>query len=75
MEAAHAFRLSQKKAMSAKGAQKPTNGVIWVAKTFPPWQSCVLDTMRDLYEVIEIFDSKSLLKKFKLQNKSLNFEY
>lgn len=52
MESAHAFRLSQKKAMSAKGAQKPTNGVIWVAKTFPPWQSCVLDTMRDLYEVI-----------------------
>jgi leucyl-tRNA synthetase len=52
MEAAHSFRLTQKKAMSAKGAQKPTNGVIWVAKTFPPWQSCVLDTMRALYEVI-----------------------
>jgi leucyl-tRNA synthetase len=31
-------------------AVKPTDGSIYVAKTFPPWQSCVLDTMRDLYE-------------------------
>ncbi|KAL7040612.1 hypothetical protein ACKWTF_000462 [Chironomus riparius] len=62
MEAAHAFRLSQKKAMSAKGAQKPTNGVIWVAKTFPPWQSCVLDTMRDLFEKnkSELPDNKTI---------------
>lgn len=51
MESAHAFRLTQKKAMANKNAQKPTNGAIWIAKTFPPWQSCVLDTMRDLYEV------------------------
>lgn len=51
METAHAFRLSQKRAMSAKNAQKPTNGTVWIAKTFPPWQSCVLDTMRELYEV------------------------
>lgn len=62
MESAHAFRLSQKKAMSAKGAQKPTNGVIWIAKTFPPWQSCVLDTMRDLYEVNTLKYCKSSLK-------------
>lgn len=52
MESAHGFRLTQKKAMAnAKTAQKPTNGAIWIAKTFPPWQSCVLDTMRDLFEV------------------------
>lgn len=51
MEAAHAFRLTIKKVLTNKGAQKPTDGIIWIAKTFPPWQSCVLDTMRDLYEV------------------------
>ncbi|CRL00851.1 CLUMA_CG014102, isoform A [Clunio marinus] len=50
METAHVFRLTYKKMMIAKNAQKPTNGCIWIAKTFPPWQSCVLDTMRDLYE-------------------------
>lgn len=30
---------------------RPTDAVIWVAKTFPPWQCCVLDTMREHYEV------------------------
>uniref|UniRef100_A0A1S4GYI9 leucine--tRNA ligase n=2 Tax=Anopheles gambiae TaxID=7165 RepID=A0A1S4GYI9_ANOGA len=61
MEAAHSFRLAlknatQQKAGGGKGASnkalvaKPSDGTIWVAKTFPPWQSCVLDTMRELYE-------------------------
>ena len=51
MEIAHSFRLVLKKALASKNPQKPTDGTIWIAKTFPPWQSCVLDTMRDLYEV------------------------
>jgi leucyl-tRNA synthetase len=51
MEAAHDFRLTQKRVLANKAAQKPTDGCIWIAKTFPPWQSCVLDTMRELYEV------------------------
>lgn len=51
MESAHLFRLTQKKLMSSKNPMKATDGVIWIAKTFPPWQSCVLDTMRELYEV------------------------
>jgi leucyl-tRNA synthetase len=50
METAHSFRLTHKKAMLAKNAQKPTDGCVWIAKTFPPWQSCVLDTMRELFE-------------------------
>lgn len=58
MEAAHSFRLTQKQAAQTKGgknqpaapvAVRPTNATIWVAKTFPPWQSCVLDTMRELF--------------------------
>lgn len=60
MEAAHSFRLSQRQAAQIKvgknqtasnavPAVKPTSATIWVAKTFPPWQSCVLDTMRELF--------------------------
>lgn len=65
MEAAHSFRISLKNALQIKGKAgkdkvvstplKPTDGLIWVAKTYPPWQSCVLDTMRELFEVSKIF--------------------
>lgn len=54
MEAAHSFRLALKQSLSAKGKQvkcKPTDGVIWVAKTWPPWQSTVINVMKTLYEV------------------------
>lgn len=61
MEAAHSFRLQLKQAMQVKGkggkekvstnVPKPTDGVIWVAKTYPPWQCCVLNTMKELYQV------------------------
>ncbi|XP_055640354.1 leucine--tRNA ligase, cytoplasmic [Toxorhynchites rutilus septentrionalis] len=59
MDAAHSFRLnlknvSQTKTKGGKTAPpavvKPSDGTIWVAKSFPPWQSCVLDTMRELFE-------------------------
>lgn len=59
MEAAHSFRLSQKQASQVKikggkelkgNAPKPTNATIWVAKTFPPWQTCILDTLKNLFE-------------------------
>lgn len=59
MEAAHSFRLQQKNlAQGRKGkrkdnqlAEKPTHGTIWVAKTFPPWQSIVLTTMKEMHAV------------------------
>lgn len=50
MECAHNFRITQKR-IQVKATQKPTDGTIWIAKTYPPWQSCVLDTMREFYEV------------------------
>lgn len=51
MDSAHSFRLLQKRYLAGKNAQKPTNGVIWIAKTFPPWQACVLETLLNFYEV------------------------
>ena len=55
MEAAHSFRLSLKnttvlKGKTIKDAPKPTDAIIWVAKSYPPWQSCVMNTMRELFE-------------------------
>lgn len=61
MEAAHSFRLQQKnmlnvsskknQAKTTKEVEKPTKGVVWVAKTFPPWQTTILETMKQLYTV------------------------
>ncbi|XP_076359544.1 leucyl-tRNA synthetase isoform X1 [Tachypleus tridentatus] len=60
MDAAHEFRLrikafAQASLKAKKGnkptsttVQSPTHGTIWVAKTFPPWQSAVLNTMHEL---------------------------
>uniref|UniRef100_A0A1B6IUA7 leucine--tRNA ligase n=1 Tax=Homalodisca liturata TaxID=320908 RepID=A0A1B6IUA7_9HEMI len=60
MEAAHSFRLQFKNHLSAgkKGkkqssadqtSEKPTYATIWVAKTYPPWQSTVLTTMKEMH--------------------------
>lgn len=51
MESAHAFRLLLKKYLGTKGAQKPTNGIIWIAKTYPPWQCYVFNALKEMYEV------------------------
>lgn len=85
MEAAHSFRLllTQASQVKVKGgkvlktqaAPKLSNGTIWVAKTFPPWQSCVLNTLRELYEknngvfpdnkvISTALGSKDVLKKY-----------
>ncbi|XP_059482469.1 leucine--tRNA ligase, cytoplasmic isoform X2 [Neocloeon triangulifer] len=61
MDTAHAFRLHLKNYMHQlqkprKGAapvesvEKPTKGVVWVAKSYPPWQSAVLTTMKKLHQ-------------------------
>ncbi|XP_022164440.1 leucine--tRNA ligase, cytoplasmic [Myzus persicae] len=58
MEAAHSFRLQQKNLLNigakknqtkAKVVEKPTKAVAWVAKTLPPWQTTILETMKELY--------------------------
>lgn len=65
MEAAHAFRLQVKnhiltasKKKGKKGStvsssclvEKPTHATVWVAKTFPPWQSIVLTTIKEMMQ-------------------------
>lgn len=75
MDAAHSFRLFYKNYMAAasKGksstpAVKPTHGTIFVAKQFPPWQSSVLITMKELYDVsylnIKTFHNSSSFSQF-----------
>lgn len=60
MSAAHTFRILLKNYMTPKkskgksdvsATEKPTQGIIWVAKTYPPWQSVVLTTIREMYSV------------------------
>jgi len=64
MEAAHSFRLQQKNILNigmkknpakAKVVEKPTKAIAWVAKTFPPWQTTILETMKQLYSVCNNF--------------------
>ncbi|KAI4462763.1 leucyl-trna synthetase [Holotrichia oblita] len=60
MEAAHSFRVYLKtyltppkptKANPTPAApEKPNRVTIWVAKNYPPWQSCILTTMQQLYQ-------------------------
>lgn len=71
MNAAHSFRLQRKnylqvlskKNKKAPEVAKPNKGLILVAKTFPPWQSIVLSTMLDLYQVFDDLYACQLLFK------------
>lgn len=83
MAATYSFRQNIKQLTVVKGKAvakgikplKPTEGLIWVAKEFPPWQSCVLDTMRELFEangnqlpdnkiISSALTKKEILKKY-----------
>lgn len=56
-EAAHTFRVLLKNYLtppkSAKNVKisKPEQGIIWVAKSYPCWQSIILTTMKEMYTV------------------------
>ncbi|XP_054718964.1 leucine--tRNA ligase, cytoplasmic-like [Uloborus diversus] len=52
MDAVHKFRLRMKTLLSKKSTtvSKPTHAVIWVARTYPTWQSLVLSTLQNLYK-------------------------
>lgn len=61
MSAAHSFRVILKNHLLPPKAgkanpnpvapEKPTVATVWVAKTFPSWQSCILTIMKSFFEV------------------------
>lgn len=61
METAHSFRIQLKQYLQgpkitkqnpqASASEKPTVATIWVAKTFPQWQSIILTTLKNLHSV------------------------
>lgn len=64
METAHSLRLHLKtylQGVKSKNnpnpppVQKPNVAHIWVAKTFPQWQSIILTTLKKHYEVSCVF--------------------
>lgn len=64
IEAAHALRLHLKNHMTPRRGkkdvgtapvEKPTHAMVWVARSFPPWQSTVLTCLKELYEVSTVF--------------------
>lgn len=60
MNTAHTFRILLKNYTTSKKSktkndftdiEKPKQGIIWVAKTYPPWQSIILTTIKEMYSV------------------------
>ena len=47
---AHMMPGKAKKGELAAIPQAPSHGVVWIAKTFPTWQSLILNTMHNLYK-------------------------
>ncbi|GLH12065.1 Leucine--tRNA ligase, cytoplasmic [Gryllus bimaculatus] len=70
MDTAHSFRIyiknqtqprKPRKGEEVSQAEKPTCAVVYVAKTFPRWQSLVLTTMKELYDKHgELPDNRSI---------------
>ena len=70
-QAAHEFRLRMKtylSLISSKGAkkgvniptEKPTHGTIWIAKSYPTWQSIILTFLQERFNVRINFQSYEL---------------
>ncbi|KAB0798864.1 hypothetical protein PPYR_06746 [Photinus pyralis] len=76
MEVAHSFRVHLKNCMQGvkpsksnpnpPPVEKPNTATIWVAKSFPPWQSCVLTVMK------KFFDTDGKLPENKLLSAELS---
>ncbi|KAG1656306.1 Leucine--tRNA ligase, cytoplasmic [Nymphon striatum] len=74
-DAAHEFRLrfkaftqpsKGKKQEGSKKVLKPSHAIVWAAKTFPPWQTAVLTTLRKLFDKNQGFpDNKVIAAELK----------
>ena len=40
-----------KKGEAPKTVEAPSHGTVWIARTYPPWQSCVLTTLSEMHTV------------------------
>ncbi|XP_026470911.1 leucine--tRNA ligase, cytoplasmic [Ctenocephalides felis] len=72
MECAHSFRMfyknhniasakSKSKDNVVNAHKKPNEGIIWIAKSFPPWQHAVLSTLNEMYQKKqELPDNKTI---------------
>lgn len=77
MDAAHTFRnllknynTSKKSSKKNGDVEKPRQGIIWIAKTYLPWQNIVLMTMKEMYfkNGNELPDNKVLVTELGSKN-------
>ncbi|MCL4121792.1 UNVERIFIED_CONTAM: hypothetical protein GTU68_057055 [Idotea baltica] len=72
---AHMTPSKPKKGEAPTVPEKPSHGTIWIAKTFPKWQSIILSSLHDLYkknndalpdnkEISTVLSSNPDLKKY-----------
>ncbi|XP_037070028.1 leucine--tRNA ligase, cytoplasmic-like isoform X2 [Pollicipes pollicipes] len=68
--AVHDFRIKYKNYMTPgkprkgeapKPVESPTHGTVWLARTYPPWQSCVLTSLRQLHQENNGFPEKKTI--------------
>jgi len=74
MNTSHDFRIRKAKLQNPQKGKKepppkPTHATIFVAKSFPPWQTCVLQKLSDLYKRGKgtFPDNKAILNELKSQ--------
>ncbi|KAK0056665.1 leucine--tRNA ligase cytoplasmic [Biomphalaria pfeifferi] len=65
-DCAHEFRLRKKTLSAGKGKKAvapSTHAVIWIAKTYPPWQNSVLTTLQELYQANKGFPDNKVISQ------------
>ncbi|KAG1650147.1 Leucine--tRNA ligase, cytoplasmic [Nymphon striatum] len=60
------IRCNNEKQEGSKKVLKPSHAIVWAAKTFPPWQTAVLTTLRKLFDKNQGFpDNKVIAAELK----------
>ena len=65
MDTARDFRLKLKSAASfgnkkGQSATKPTHATVYVAKSYPVWQSTVIGVIKEFYDAGNVSDNKAI---------------
>ncbi|CAG9765535.1 unnamed protein product [Ceutorhynchus assimilis] len=65
MECAHSFRVHLKTYLANKRQEKPNRCTVFVAKTFPTWQHCILTVLQECFKKNgQLPDNKTLSGEF-----------